>query len=371
MRLAGVAVLAALALAACTVRRIPVGLGPPFLRVEALTRVSDLPATSPPAWAPDSRRLAFGAEDGVWIAAADRRAARPLAALRPATLVAWAPDGRRLAALAGGVLYALALDGAPPQPLVPAGGVRLFAWDPAGGRIAYVAGRGGRQELRVWEPPGHHAPGHAVPGALVPIAGAAEVRALDWLPGGRGLFVALGPRGDPRATRLLRIDLAAPGRTDARPGGAGSPAPIPGEGSMGQPVTWFGSGTGWALAPGGRFLAYVGGGPGPGRARVVVARPDGTGRRGLTPAGAYSGLAWSPSGTLLAFASAAGDGEVRLLIADVTTGERLEVADYRPEIASPGGVLAVRWAPDGLALAFGTDTGETAGPVWVARLSRL
>lgn len=350
------ALLAALALTACTVRRTPLGLGPPFLRVEALTRIFDLPATSPPAWAPDGRRLAVGAEDGVWIAAAHRRDAYRLAGLRHATQIAWAPDGRRLVALAGGVLYGLALDGAPPRPLVPAAGVRLFAWDPAGGRIAYVAGRGGREELRVWEPAG--------PGALVPIAGAAEVRALDWPADGRGLFVALGLRGDRGAARLLRIDLAAPG-------GAGPPVPVPGDGGTVSGVTlpWFGAG--WALAPDGRFLAYVGVGPGPDRARVVVARPDGTGRRSLTPAGVYSGLAWSPSGTLLAFASTTGDGEVRLLIADAATGERLEVADYRPEIPSPGGVLAVRWAPDGLALAFGTDTGETAGPVWVARLSRL
>jgi len=278
-----------------------------------------------------------------------REGGRRLAALPHVVRVAWAYDGRSLAALAGGVLYTLSLDGSPPQPVARDERVGFFEWDPSGRRIAYLASPDAHSYLRLWS-----ADGGAAPSTLRSIADALEVRGLDWLANGQGIFLALGPRGALRADRFLRI-------------------PVPGSRAVSFAAPLREGGRSPVLAPSGRLLAFIGGSDEElqsGRGRVSVMRIDGTGRRFLMPAGIYSGLSWSPSGNLLAFAEGGGD-RMRLWIADVTTGEHLQVTDYRPEIPSHSESLAVTWAPDGLRLAFGTDTGETAGPIWMVRLARL
>ncbi len=359
VRLPGFVLVAALAVSACAVRRVPAAVGPSFLRVQGLERISDLLAVSPAAWSPDGRRLAFGTEDAVWVvqAAPGRDRERRLAALAHVTRAAWSPDGRSLAVLAGGTLYtldvdALGPDGARPRPVTHDEAVRFFAWDPARHRVAYVASGAAHEDLRVWTA-GSVREAAASSRTLSAIPTALDGRRLDWLPDGQGLLLALGPRGDARSDRMLRTALTSPRPTSTvialrEP----VPSPVPG--------------------PRGDLLAFVSGSPTgarPAAGRVTVMRLDGTGRRALTDAGAYSGLSWSPSGTLLAFAEEGGD-LIRLWIVDVTSGERLRVADYRPEGASHG-ALAIEWGPDGLRLAFGTDTGEAAGPVWVAQLTWL
>lgn len=347
--------------AGCTVERVPIGAGPPFLRAAGLARVSDLHAVSPPAWAPDGRLLAFSTADAVWSVRpapgdVDRRRVAPIAGVER---VAWSPDGRTVALLAGGRLLAVALDDPAPHALVSADGVRQAAWPPPGRTIfertadggpgpVFATGAGPATLLWIVR-----ADGRAVRIASLPPN--LDVRAITWLAGNAGVAVAAGRRGE-AADRVLylRPGARAAPRTERLPAGAHDPVP----------------------SPEGRFIAYLqdegelasGGGAGAG-SRVAVVRADGSGRRVLTPPGRYSGLAWSPADTVLAYARQEG-GRIAIEIADVLTGERLWIGDYRPAAAVSPAPLAIVWAPDGMRLAFGTDTGTRDGFVWVATLER-
>lgn len=347
-RLPGAILAAVFVCGACAVQRVPIGAGPPFLRSAGLTRVSDLRAVSPPAWAPDGRHLAFSTADALWSVRAvpgdvDRRR---IAAVAGAGRVAWSPDGRTLAALAGGRLLAFALDDPSPRALVPAVGIKDYAWPRAGAGPAYATANGAGTAL--WTLPA--AGGVVRIGSLPP---GLEMRTLVWLAGNAGLAVVAGDRGA-AADRVvfIRLGVRAAPRVQALPIGGHDPVP----------------------SPEGRFIAYLdgaaasGAGDG-GETRVAVMRADGTGRRALTPPGRYTGVAWSPAGTVVAYARQEGD-RAALEIADVLTGERLWLGDYRPEAAPPQAPLAIVWAPDGTRLAFGTDTGSRDGFVWVATLER-
>ncbi|HKX18899.1 MAG TPA: hypothetical protein VJT33_12885, partial [bacterium] len=181
-----------------------------------------------------------------------------------------------------------------------------------------------------------------------------DVRAITWLSGNAGVAVAAGRFGEAADRMLyLRPGVRVAPRTEMLPDGAHDPVP----------------------SPEGRFIAYLqdGGESVPGGAeagsRITVVRANGTGRRVLTPPRRYSGLAWSPAGTLLAYAWQEG-GRAAIEIADVLTGERLRIGDYRLEAPTRSAPLAIVWAPDGTRLAFGTDTGTRDGFVWVATLER-
>jgi WD40 repeat protein len=339
---------------------VPIGAGPPFLRSAGLVRISDLRAVSPPAWAPDGRHLAFSTAEAVWSVRpeagdVDRRRLAPVAGVER---VAWSPDGRTLAALAGGRLLAIALDDPSPHALVPAEGIHYYAWPPAG-RTAF------ERSARAGTGPAYTTSTEAgtvlwtlrgAAGDVVRIGSLSrdlDARSLAWLAGNAGVAVAAGTRGA-AADRLVfvRPDVRRAPRVQMLPPGGRDPVP----------------------SPEGRFIAYLedAGAPGAGaggEARVAVMRADGTGRRELTPAGHFSGLAWSPAGTLVAYAKRDGD-RTGLEIADVLTGERLWLGDYRPETGLPHVPVAIVWAPDGTRLAFGTDTGAAAGFVWVATLER-
>ncbi|HEV2281144.1 MAG TPA: hypothetical protein VGX75_01990 [bacterium] len=357
-RLPGAILAAVFVCGACAVQRVPIGAGPPFLRAAGLARVSDLHAISPPAWAPDGRHLAFSTADALWSVRPEAGDVdhRRIAAVADVERVAWSPDGRTLAALAGGRLLAFALDDPTPRALVPAVGIKDYAWPPAGrtgfGRgapggpgPAYAIANGAGTAL--WMP---QAAGGAVRIGSLPAG--LEMRTLVWLAGNAGLAVVGGDRGAAvDRVVFIRLGVRAATRVQRLPPGGHDPAP----------------------SPEGRFIAYLAdaasSGAPDGETRVAVMRADATGRRALTPPGRYTGVAWSPAGTLVAYAREE-DGRAALEIADVLTGERLWLGDYRPEAAPPQAPLAIVWAPDGTRLAFGTDTGRRAGFVWVATLER-
>jgi len=353
---------AAVVCAGCAVARVPIGAGPPFLRTSGFARLSDLRAVSPPAWAPDGTSVAFSTADAVWtirIPGAPEDAHR-LAPLAGVTRVAWSPDGQTLLALAGGRLFGIPLADPLPRLLVPMEGVRFLAWPPAGPAPAARAPRGMVQAVLaattasaatiVWsvaiptdvgDPAG---PGR--PRRLGSVPGDLTVRSLAWLPGDAGVVAAAEDRYGDSARLVFLTPGARASRVQPLP--AGDHAALP--------------------SPEGRFIAYLEDAA-DGGSRVCAMRADGSGRRTLTAAGRYSGLAWSPSGTLLAFARQAGN-RVALEIADVLTGEQLRVGAYRPEGTPSDALFTIAWGPDGTRLAFGPDTGPAAGFIWLATLER-
>ncbi|HYM69170.1 MAG TPA: hypothetical protein VEZ44_06205 [bacterium] len=348
--LAGV-LAAALVFTACTVQRTPAGLGPPFLRVAEVTRVSDVAASSPPTWGPRGRVLAFGTDDAVWQVRPDGTGARRLATLPRVTEVAWAPGGRSLAVVSDGTLYTVGLDGLRPAGVWGGAGVRLVTWAPRDMRLAYVVPSGDHDEIATWQ---DGSDGRRARSVSVALPAGLVVQTVGWSPDGRDLVLALAPQGEASSTRLLRIAARAL-----------HPVAIP--------LGWRDTMAGPAFDPLGRFVAYVGGSPDAAtgaRGQIVVVRLDGTGRRTLTPGGVYTGLSWAPSGTVVAFGAAIAPNETSVEVVDVTTGARLRIADYHPEIVEYARALVTRWAPDGLHLAFGTDTSDGRGPVWVATLER-
>jgi len=349
VRLLGGLLAAALAFAACTVQRTPVDLGPPFLRVAGVTRVYELPAVSPPAWAPGGDLLALGTDDGVWEVPLEGTGPRQLAAIGRVTETAWGPGRSGLAAVAGGMLYTVDPSVPAAAPLAGSVGVRLVAWAPRGGRLAYVQSGTNGDALIVRD-----GSASSLSPLRVTLPDGLAARALRWLPDGRDLLIAAGPPGGPLSSRLLRIRVVRP-------------TPI--IGTVETDAVMAGA----AIDRTGTQVAYISGAPdalASGHGVVTVSHLDGTGRRALTPPGTYTGLVWAPSGASLAFGEVRAPDEVAIEVVNAATGARLRVMDYRPELPQRGTALAIRWAPDGMRLAFGTDTGDTAGPVWVATLAR-
>jgi dipeptidyl-peptidase-4 len=147
-----------------------------LLTVERVASLPSLIGTAPasPAWAPDSRRLAFRWNDAgepfrdVWLVDADGRGLRRVTDLRlthptppppdgtttealaaraagrargGVSEMVWLPDNRRLLVVSGGEIYRVDVDGGgPPQRLDLGRGVSDLALSPDGSRLAFLRG---------------------------------------------------------------------------------------------------------------------------------------------------------------------------------------------------------------------------------------
>ncbi|MDR7556682.1 MAG: hypothetical protein QN157_13895 [Armatimonadota bacterium] len=338
------AALAAVALLAtgCEVRRQrpPVGLA--FLRVEGVTRATQQSALSPVAWAPDGRRFAFGARDGLWVQRVDGDAAVRVAPGQVVTAAAWAPVAQALAYVDRGDLWVVRPDGSGRRRVTLPGPVTAVAWAPVGDRLAAVVrvpGQPPRFELW-WTGAAGNVLRHVLWTPPRPIAG------LGWFPDALYLFVPLEGTGGSAEWWKVRIaypDVRLLQRRD-------------------PPAREV------ALAPGGDWVAFVAAAD---RGdQVFVVRPDGSAMRAVSaPAPRIAGLAWARAGDKLAYAVLVDDGHAEIF---VTTpgGPARRLLTYRLEFPDPGAALALAWAPDDGYLAYGTNTGALAGPVWLARIAR-
>jgi Tol biopolymer transport system component len=149
-------------------------------------RLSDTVWGSPPAWAPDGRRLAFARSDGIYVIdvdGSDLRRLTPRGGARPA----WSPDGE-LIAFTGGMpgepdILAIRPDGSG-ETVVSArleGSHYDAVWSPDGTRLAFFSGL-----RRSW-----HVTVVARDGRIVAqIAPTVSPASLAWAPDGRRLLLS-------------------------------------------------------------------------------------------------------------------------------------------------------------------------------------
>jgi Tol biopolymer transport system component len=301
---------------------------------------------SPVAWAPDGRRFAYGARDGVWVHGVGDAGGARIAPGEAVTAVAWSAEADAIAYVDRGVLYTVRPDGRERR-RVPLRGVASHpVWAPGGDRLAVAAHQ-----------PGVHPPADRLwitspSGALMrevqwdPRTG--SIVTLGWYPDALHLFVGLGSADGETIAEWWRVRIAYP---DYRR--LPSPPPRVVESS---------------LSPRGDWVAYVADGSAGERASVM--RLDGSSRREVSAAGhRVSGITWSPHGDKVAYGVLVGEAQADVHVAAVMGTARMLVATYKLEFPDPAAGLALAWSPDGTRLAYGTNTGSMAGPVWIARFA--
>ncbi|MBI3976200.1 MAG: PD40 domain-containing protein [Armatimonadetes bacterium] len=356
------ALMLALIATACQVRREPAPVGVGLLKVGPPVRLTDRPALSPVAWAPDGEALAFTDGGGVWIAPLDRTRGRErkVTAARHATLVDWSVETGLLAYIDRGAVVVVRPDGAGrrriPLPAARAGESAFathLAWAPRGDRLAvavrepapaatgaartrssvWLLSADGGFRRRIFDAPAGH-----------------SIGALGWYPDSLFLFIGIGPNGS--VTRLLRWRIAYLDRRTL-------PLNIP---QIFTPT----------LSPNGHWIAFVAQEPRGDQEHVWVAPADGRGglRRMSDAGGGISALAWAPASDKVAFARVLDEAHGEVWIADVDGGGRRRVAEFVAEFPDPHLPLVVRWSPDGRALAYGSNSGTYTGHVWIVPLAR-
>ena len=295
--------------------------------------------------------LALGTDDGVWQVPLDGTGPHRLASIGRVTEIAWGPGRAGSPRSRAGSLYTVDPSVPAAVPLAGSADVRLVDVGPSRRPAGVRAERHRRGRA-------HRVGTVAAPAARplrVALPDGLAARALGWLPDGRDLLIAAGPRGGALSSRLLRIRAVRP-------------TPI--IGTVETDAVMAGA----AIDRTGTLVAYVSGAPdalASGRGVVTVVPPRRDRAAGADAArdlhrvgvGAVRRRRWR-------LARCVAPDEVAIEVVNAATGARLRVMDYRPELPQRGTALAIRWAPDGMRLAFGTDTGDTAGPVWVATLAR-
>ncbi len=353
------ALLAALLLTAgCQVARTPAPVGVGLLRVGGPLRLSDRPALSPVAWAPDGKAVAFTDGGGVWIAPLDRTRGRErkVTAARHATHVDWSAGTGLLAYIDQGTLVMVRPDGSKKWriPLIGAGGAPAFAthlaWAPRGDRLAVAAGDaastgGGRRGGGVWLV---GANGGSVRQVFEAPTGQA-VGALGWYPNSLFLFIGIGPDGS--VSRLLRWRIAYLDRRNLLVGFPTLLAPV--------------------LSPNGAWIAFAAPGAG-GDHQVWVEAADGRSapRKIEGGGGRIGGVTWAPSSDKIAFSRVLDEARGEIWIADVDGRGSRRIAQFVAEFPDPDLPLVARWSPDAAVIAYGSNSGNYTGHVWIVPLDR-
>lgn len=342
------AVLLTLLAAGCEVRRSPAPESTRQLRVTAVRRIVERPVLSPAVWAPDGRRIAYGAGTGLWVATLDG-VAREIARVDVVTALSWSRTLNLLAVIDRGVVWTFQPDG-PERHRIALSGVAVeLAWAPGSDRLAVVLRKivEGEAQFELWLVSRDGAFRRMVTRA----PSGRAIRDLQWFPDSLYLLYGLSAPDDSIILEAWRVRIVYPDQ---------------------QRIPMTSPATSLRLAPSGRFMAYLSGaGVRGGRGSIRVSRLDGTGRVDLTPTeGRYSALAWSPQGDKVAFAARVDEAHADIWIADVDGASRLQVFSYPLEFSDPRIALSMAWAPGGRRLVFGTNTTSFTGPIWLATLER-
>lgn len=338
--------------AGCQVQRQAAPVGVELLEVLGVGRATERAALSPVAWAPDGRRFAYGGRDGVWVHRLNDTAGVRIAPGEVVTAVAWSRTVDALAVVDRGTLWTMRPDGSARRRIGVPGVVTRVVWAPGGDRLALIAhtppGQAGEPgQTRLW----WTSPAGSIVRQILWGPPHRRAVALHWYPDALYVFAGLAADGD-AAVEWWRVRIAYPDFQRL----PDPPAPA----------------LDAALSPTGEWIAYVASTAGGQRAYAV--RPDGSGRHPISAdARRIVGLAWSPHGDKVAYGLLMDERVAEVFVsaaavAAASGSPGRPVATYRVEFPDPAVELSLAWAPDGAHLAFGTNTGAFAGPVWLVRL---
>jgi Tol biopolymer transport system component len=266
-----------------------------------------------------------------------------IAAGGPITAVTWARSTDMLAYVDAGVLYTVRPDGRARRRIPLQGIARHPVWASGGDRLAVVVRQPGSGPSGDWiwitSPDGTRR-------WQVPWDGRdRDIAVLGWYPDALHLFVGLAPVGGDGIREWWRIRITY--RDAIR-------LPAPTRAAVDA-----------VLSPNGAWVAFVA--PEAGQERAYLVRHDGSGLRAVSPpAPRVAGLAWAPHSDKLGFGVFRHETQVEIYAAAVLGDARISAATYPVEFPDPAMPLSTVWAPDGRHLAYGTNTGSTIGPVWIA-----
>ena len=330
-----------------------------------------------PVLSPDGQRVAFtsdrSGQNDIWVVGADGSGLRRLTD-HPAddTHPSWSPDGTRIVFAStrddeAGDLHVLRVASGRTVRLTSSPAAETEpAWSPDGARIAFTTDRYGRTEVATV----------AAAGGPVsrPVPAPWDAAQPAWSPDGRRLALVttrFDTGGDVYVLDgAVLTRVAGTAAAESRPAWRGREVVYTAETPAGDSDIWSADAAGQdrrnltarpglseeapAFSPDGTMIAYAAQQPEGGR-RIVVADSDGRGPRILAPPGTRGGdddsdPAWSPDGTQLAFTRSDADGSGRVLLLRVADAHLLGEVPMPPHL--DGTDREPAWSPDGGRLAL-------------------
>jgi hypothetical protein len=175
-----------------------------------------------------------------------------------------------------------------------------------------------------------------------------SIATLGWYPDALHVFVGLAATVGETIAEWWRIRIAYPDYRQL--------PPVPAQVVEAAP------------SPAAEWIAYIAAEAG--GERVYVVRADGSGRRAVSSVTRRaSGLAWAPHGDKVAYGVLLNEAHAEVHAAAAVGRAQKLVATYRLEFPDPAAGMSLAWSPDEARLAYGTNTGSMAGPVWIARFA--